>query len=375
MRPRFAVLLGVALAALTTIESTGVGARPRVPLIGAQPVVRLIPAPEVWLNGDVDSNSPSVWDLVDGVPRLHLFTSTAGVARRSEGDAIETLSRAADVGWIGPTPQQGTWMEAVVADDQGVWYGYYHNERAGVVCGDTGKVLPRVGTARSADRGLTWADLGPILEGPPGTSVCETTNHYFHGGVGDVSVMLDNDREYLYLFFSQYLTDQTAQGVAVARMAWASRDEPQGRVEVWSQGAWLPPAEMTDVEENGAARQPAWVNAIGTPLFPTLRSWHDPEGVTDAYWGAAVHWNTYLSRYVMLLNRAQDGRFTQQGIYVSFNETLDPNSWSPPRLVLGGGRWYPQVIGLGEGGTDKLAGNMARFFMSGQSTYFIEFSR
>jgi hypothetical protein len=374
MRLRFVVLLGAALAALTTVESTRVGARPRGPLIGVGPQARLVSAAEVSFNGDVDSNSPAVWDLVDGAPRLHLFTSTAGVARRSEGDRIETLSRAADVTWIA-APQQGTWMEAVVADEQGVWYGYYHNERAGVVCGDTGKVLPRIGAARSSDRGVTWQDLGPILEAPLGSSVCETTNHYFHGGVGDVSVMLDHDHEYLYLFYSQYLTEMAAQGVVVARMAWAGRDEPQGRVDVWSGGAWIPPSGSVEVEENGEPRARGSVNATGTPLFPTTRSWHDPDGITDAFWGPAVHWNTYLSRYVMLLNRAQDVHFTQQGIYVSYNESLDPTSWSNPQLLLRGGRWYPQVMGLGTDGTDKVAGQTARLFMSGQSIYTIEFVR
>ncbi len=318
MRLRHLILLGVAFAALTTLESAGVGARPRVPPTVAGPLVRLTPAPEIWFSGAVDSNSPAVWDLVDGTPRLHLFTSTAGIASRSEGDTVETMPPATEVAWV-VAPPQGTWMEAVVADEQGVWYGYYHNERAGVVCGDTGKVLPRIGAARSFDRGVSWEDLGPILEAPPGTSACETTNYFFHGGVGDVSVMLDHGHEYLYLFYSQYFTDIAAQGVVVARIAWASRDQPQGRVDVWSEGAWIPPSGTTEVEENGEPRAPGWISAAGTPLFPTLRSWHDPEGITDAYWGPAVHWNTYLSRYVMLLNRAQDVNFTQQGIYVSFN--------------------------------------------------------
>ncbi len=50
--------------------------------------------------------------------------------------------------------------------------------------------------------------------------------------------------------------------------------------------------------------------------------------------------------------------------------------WSPPQvLVEKGARWYPQVIGLGEDGTDKVAGQTARFFMSGHSAYLIQFSR
>jgi hypothetical protein len=43
---------------------------------------------------------------------------------------------------------------------------------------------------------------------------------------------------------------------------------------------------------------------------------------------------------------------------------------------MDGGQWYPQVIGMEQGaGTDKFAGQEARFFMSGRSTYTIRFNR
>ena len=119
-----------------------------------------------------------------------------------------------------------------------------------------------------------------------------------------------------------------------------------------------------------------WIYPVGTPLFATTRSWHDPERVADAYWGPSVHWNSYLRQYVMLLNRTEDVDFTQEGVYVSFNARLDmPDSWVAPRQVLAGGSWYPQVMGLEYGGSDKQAGQLARFFMSGSSSYLLEFVR
>jgi hypothetical protein len=95
----------------------------------------------------------------------------------------------------------------------------------------------------------------------------------------------------------------------------------------------------------------------------------------DAFWGPAVHWNVYLERYVMLLNRAKDTNWKQEGIYVSFNRRLDdPAGWSQPVKVLSGGRWYPQVMGIEAGtGTDKVAGRSARFFMAGTSEHLIQF--
>ena len=359
---------------MTTRPDSVVLARPEPPpRTGALPLARVLPAPELRLNGEVDSNSPAVWDLVDGQPQLHVFTSVNGIAHRSEGPDLADLTSAVAVTWINP-PEQGVWMEAVVADDAGTWYGYYHNERAGVECGDSGKVTPRIGAARSSDRGVTWEDLGPILEAPPDTSVCETTNQYFHGGVGDLSVVLDPDRQFLYIFYSEYLNDLSGQGVAMARMVWADRDLPAGRAEVWSRQAWVPPTEV--LFDGDQVQASSWIYPGGSPLFTTTRSWHDAEGIADALWGPSVHWNTYLNRYVMLLNRASNVHFAQEGIYVSFSESLDqPGGWSAPRLILQGGSWYPQVMGLEPGDTDKTAGRVARLFLHGTSSYLLEFQR
>ena len=125
------ILLGLLIAGQPSGEVAGPAARaPRLDT----PVARPRPASDLRLNGDVDSNSPALWELVDGEPRLHVFTSTAGVTRRSEGSKVENLTLAEAVTWT-IAPEQGVWMEAVVADDAGVWYGYYHNERRGIVCG------------------------------------------------------------------------------------------------------------------------------------------------------------------------------------------------------------------------------------------------
>ena len=187
--------------------------------------------------------------------------------------------------------------------------------------------------------------------------------------------MLDPDREFLYIFYSEYLYDLSGQGVAAARMAWADRDAPRGRVDVWQNHVWMPPAEEVTTEDDETVTS-NWIYPVGTPLFTTTRSWHDPEGVADAFWGPSVHWNSYLRQYVMLLNRTEDVDFTQEGIYVSFNARLDtPDSWLAPRQVLAGGSWYPQIMGLEYGGSDKQAGQLARFFMSGSSSYLLEFVR
>ena len=240
------------------------------------------------------------------------------------------------------------------------------------MCRSTGaKVLPRIGAARSVDQGATWEPLGLVVEAPPRSYDCGTDNKYFVGGVGDFSVQLDRQSQDLYFFYSLYLRAQGQQGVGVARLAWADRDNPSGKIMIWRNRTWLPATGV------GGTNPQRWLYPVASPIFPAGGSWHDADALVDAFWGPSVHWNTYLSRYVMLLNRTKDVDFTQEGIYVSFGSSLeDPGQWSAPSKILNGGRWYPQVMGIETGtGTDKTAGEVARFYMSGESQDVIRFIR
>lgn len=120
-----------------------------------------------------------------------------------------------------------------------------------------------------------------------------------------------------------------------------------------------------------------WRFPFETAIFPAADSWHDEGTVVDAFWGPSVHWNTYLRRWVMLLNRASDVGWRQEGIYVSFSPRLDSHQqWSRPQQIMTGGGWCPHVMGLQVGsGTDRLAGHAARFFTGGRSEYLIRFHR
>ncbi|HZI79984.1 MAG TPA: hypothetical protein VFD69_10760 [Vicinamibacterales bacterium] len=338
------------------------------------PSVSLTPAPAISLPGGVDSNSPAVWDRVDGVETLQVVTSFAGQPSLASGRRLGRLGPASPVTFV-THPGDGVWMESVVVDEGGTWYGYYHNEVPATVCGRPTLTLPRIGTARSHDNGGTWEDLGIVLEAPPGWHDCATPNQYFVGGVGDVSVVLDRESKDLYFFFSQYSKYAAAQGVALARLAWADRDSPVGKVTVFNDGVWLPATRVTTEDESGAART-NWVYSFGTPLVPVTRPWHDDDPDDDAFWGASVHWNVSLQLYVMLLNRTKDEQFSQEGVYVSFARRLDdPAAWTTPMKIVDGGSWYPQVIGIETGeGSDKQAGARARLFMGGRSTQFIEFN-
>src|SRR4029079_9938336 len=103
------------------------------------------------------------------------------------------------------------------------------------------------------------------------------------------------------------------QGVAVARMRLVDLDQPVGKVWKWRDGGWSEPG----------------LGGRVTPIFAAKIDWHRPDA--DVFWGPSIHWNTYLQQYVILLNRAKDANWTQEGVYVSFNPDLSkPNAWSAP---------------------------------------------
>lgn len=312
--------------------------------------------PEAGIYDAVDSNCPMHWDE-DG--NLYVFASVR-YPFRSSGTNLYTLSPQAtrinildSIGVAG-----GKWLEATWRDDDGTLYGWYHNEPPPVCSNDLHLSAPRIGALVSHDEGMTWEDRGIILEAPADSLNCETQNYYFAGGNGDFSVMLDPEKNYFYFFFGSYHSQLAEQGVSVARMSYTDRNQPAGNVWKWRAGEW---------------NQPGLGGRV-TPIFPVMSDWHQANA--DAFWGPSIHFNTYLNSYVIVLNRAIDNYWNQEGIYISYNDDLsNPLGWTlPDRLPLDPqGMAYPQIVGIEEGGTDKLAGQSARLFLLGQSRWQILF--
>jgi hypothetical protein len=98
-----------------------------------------------------------------------------------------------------------------------------------------------------------------------------------------------------------------------------------------------------------------------TPLFGTSTGWKGP--FIDAYWGPSVHWNSYLNSYVALINRTEGEQYVEEGVYITFS--LDLLHWSEPQKILDGGSWYGQVLGLGPGESDSLAGQSMLIYNCG----------
>ena len=340
------------------------------------PTVVFRPAPVLQMPGvdnpdynphEIDSNSPAHWDG----DTLYVFNSLLRPWRTS-GPDLYHLGPPIPVHMGSVNDRLWTWIESTWKDEDGTLYGAYHYEPDNVcIANDHLPTVPKIGWARSLDNGANWWNLGFVLAADPGNIRCDTKSPWDAGGVGDFSFVLDRNKEYFYFFFSSYVKDFKEQGVGVARLRYADRDNPLGKARKWHNGQFIEPG----------------VGGHFTPIFPAKKDWH--EGNADIFWGPSIHWNTYLNTYVILLNHAIDSKMTQEGIYATFNSDLsDPKGWAEPQKILARDRieeamrglhidigtgWYPEVIGTAKGETDKLCGRTGRFFMKGLSRLEVVF--
>jgi hypothetical protein len=322
-----------------------------------QPEVRIRPAAPLQFRGanssapdkpgECDCNNPLHWNG----DTLFVFNS-AGHPWRSSGADLFQLTNSYVRCEYDTQANGGRWIECTWKAKDGTLYGWYHLEPGGICPGKHPKApqmnftAPKIGAVKSSDNGATWHDLGIVLEAPP-ILRCDTKNFYFVGGNGDFSI-------------STYVGEASQQGVAVARMSWTDRDAPVSKVWKWHEGHWRSPG----------------IGGWATPVFPAQVDWHRADA--DAFWGPAMHWNTHLRCHVMLLNRAKDANWTQEGIYVSFNRDLaNPAGWTAPRKILDITRadgWYPVAVGTDKAKreTDKLCGKSVRLFVRGESKWEAE---
>jgi hypothetical protein len=320
------------------------------PLAIAQ-MAGLRPAPPVEMPGEVDSNSPAQWR--DG--QLELINS-AGTPAISSGGNQFTLNAPQTI-LVDSPDHFPMWIESTWVDADGTLYGWYHHEPKGI-CGGR-LTVPRIGALVSYDSGATFHDLGIVLEAGDAPD-CSSQNGFFAGGHGDFSVIPDRRGRYFYFLFGNYGGDPADQGIAIARMAFEDRINPAGAVWKHFNGSWDEPG----------------LGGRVTPIFRAGVSWQHPN--TEALWGPSVHWNTFLRRYVVLMNHVCcEPEWPRDGVFISFNRNIgDPEGWTAPEMILQKPPdYYPQVLGTNPGGTDTRAGETARLYVHGKSQWEIVFRR
>jgi len=345
----------------------------------AHPTFVLHPAPFARMPGlkeyrylhAIDCNSPLHWDG----DTLYLFNSFLHPFRTSGPDLLHQANQTrVHLGDFDDLLDM--WIEATFKDNDGTLYGAFHHEPDGVCFSDTHlPTAPKIGWLKSEDNGKKWKDLGFVIMASPCAINCKTESPWDAGGTGDFVFLPDSQKKFFYFYGTSYDPRLEEQGIWAARMAYADRNNPAGKVLKWHRGGWSEPALWGHV----------------TPVFPSTRDYHKKDG--SMFWGPSIHWNTYLGMYVMVLNHAINTRLDADGIYISYNpEVGNPKGWSKPamliplvdiRKAMAGGEtglpdvmnngWYPQVIGMAKGETDKLAGQKARLFMGGVSNLEIIF--
>ncbi|MEZ5356129.1 MAG: hypothetical protein R2762_26130, partial [Bryobacteraceae bacterium] len=190
---------------------------------------------------------------------------------------------------------------------------------------------------------------------------CGAENGYFAGGHGDFTVTLDRERRYFYFHFDNYSGPDGAQGVGLARLPFAWRDQPVGKVEKFFEGSWNEPG----------------LGGRVSPAIPVRTPWG--QAGADAFWGPTIHWNTHLNLFVMLLNRSCcEPGWPVSGIHIAFNADLaNPYGWTAPREILAAEEagWYPQAVGVDQGESDRVGGQVVRLYMGSDSNHIIVFNR
>lgn len=326
-----------------------------VPLAAQQLQVRT--APLVKIPGLVDSNTPVWWS--DGT---WFSVTSSGTSQLAYGTVFPWEDGYPRRVKVESEQRTRLWIEAVYQDDSGLLYGWYHYEPENV-CESTDITAPSIGAMISYDNGTTFIDLGIVLESSDPVD-CNAKNGFFGSGHGDFSVIADRENNYLYFLFTNYGGNVAGQGISAARISFGDRDQPVGAVWKYYQGTWSEPG----------------IGGQVTPVWPATTAWQ--ESGTDSFWGPSIHWNTYLEKFVVVMNRACCApRWPQEGVYAAIvNDLSDPTSWAYPSRILSARDidsspgYYVQVVGTEPGETDTLAGQQARLYVKGSSRWILVFS-
>lgn len=238
----------------------------------------------------------------------------------------------------------GQWMHNVFRQNGQNLIAFVHAEYHGYpnVIGRADKAWKSIAVTYSSDNGKTWVPSKQIL-----TSDKPVPNPVDWGGLGDAGVAYDTKNARWIAYYSVY------------KMSAAISKDPQAAPGTWYK-YWNGQFPMTAEFRGLGGKQ----DRIGSWL-PGL----------DAVPGEtpAVHWNTYLNRWVMAYNS-----FADHSVYLSVSKDENGVAWDKPILLAarkprdGWRAWYPTIIG--DSG-DKIVGQKATLYYIDIDTKATDFKK
>lgn len=263
--------------------------------------------------------------LPDGDEYQLYFAGDYTYRTMTDRTSYVTLEPAQPV--IGPGPpgsfdNNGAWLYSVFRKQGDELIGFYHAEDTEWPADPDEDFIAwmTAALATSSDNGHTWTKHGQFLT-PAATKPDEPT----WGGNGNFSVVWDEDRGRWTAFYSNHF------------LKMAISEDPDARPGTWFK-----------------------LGADGTFSVPGLGGAGLPIADLQSHPGGnpAVHFNTYLGRWVMVWHTWQGHSPSPESLWLSTSPDL--LEWAPPTLLVSPATpearvWYPTVAGS----SSELAGQTA----------------
>ena len=218
----------------------------------------------------------------------------------------------------------GAWMMSVFRQQDDNFIGFFHAEDHWYPHTTNDIAWKSIGVAFSDDKGISWTEGNQII-----TSATPKPETPVWGGTGDCCVVWDHINNRWMCYFQEHL------------ISMAISTDPDGAPGTWQK------YYQGEFSQDGLGGLQS--------VLPGLEQF--------AGGNPSVHWNTYLSKWVMVWHR-----WAPAVIYIAVSD--DGVTWENGQSIIdseiGGRAWYPTIIG----DTDVEAGQIAKIYYADIATDF-----